>query len=87
MSHHTRLTLKSTPHPTKNTTKTAPQTGEESELKVPAALAKIDVSGILFFFGILLSVGALDSAGILQVRGGGGWSIRFHHHHTPIQHL
>jgi Na+/H+ antiporter NhaD/arsenite permease-like protein len=39
---------------------------EEEELKVPAALAKIDVSGILFFFGILLSVGALDSAGILQ---------------------
>lgn len=38
----------------------------EEELKVPAALAKIDVSGILFFFGILLSVGALDSAGILQ---------------------
>lgn len=40
--------------------------GEEKELKVPAALAKIDVSGILFFFGILLSVGALDSVGILK---------------------
>jgi Na+/H+ antiporter NhaD/arsenite permease-like protein len=42
--------------------------GEEAdeEMKVPSALAKIDVSGILFFFGILLSVGALDSAGILQ---------------------
>jgi Na+/H+ antiporter NhaD/arsenite permease-like protein len=40
--------------------------GEEEEaLKVPAALSKIDVSGILFFFGILLSIGALDSAGIL----------------------
>lgn len=48
-----------------------PITGEQSELKVPAALSKIDVSGILFFFGILLSVGALDSAGILQVRGVG----------------
>lgn len=33
---------------------------------MPAALSKIDVSGILFFFGILLSIGALDSAGILQ---------------------
>merc|ERR1712146_873646 len=40
--------------------------GEEEEaLKVPAALSKIDVSGILFFFGILLSVGALESAGLL----------------------
>ncbi len=39
---------------------------EESELKVPAALAKVDVAGVLFFFGILLSVGALESAGILQ---------------------
>lgn len=33
---------------------------------MPAALSKIDVSGILFFFGILLSIGALDSAGILK---------------------
>ena len=33
---------------------------------MPAALSKIDVSGILFFFGILLSIGALDSAGILR---------------------
>jgi len=39
---------------------------EGAKLKVPAALSKIDVSGILFFFGILLSIGALDSAGILQ---------------------
>ena len=38
---------------------------EQEELKVPAALSKIDVSGILFFFGILLSVGALESAGLL----------------------
>lgn len=48
---------------------------------MPAALAKIDVSGILFFFGILLSVGALDSVGVLQVRhflfGGKGGDIRF----------
>lgn len=36
------------------------------ELKAPAALKKIDTSGVLFFLGILLSVGALDSAGILR---------------------
>eukprot|EP01035_Chromulina_nebulosa_P019434 gene19434-25314_t len=42
--------------------------GEEDResLMAPAALRKIDTSGILFFLGILLSVGALDSAGILQ---------------------
>ena len=32
----------------------------------PAALRKIDTSGVLFFLGILLSVGALDAAGILK---------------------
>jgi Na+/H+ antiporter NhaD/arsenite permease-like protein len=32
----------------------------------PAALRKIDTSGVLFFFGILMSVGALDAAGILR---------------------
>lgn len=36
------------------------------ELMAPAALKKIDTSGVLFFVGILLSVGALDSAGILR---------------------
>ena len=36
------------------------------ELMAPAALKKIDTSGVLFFLGILLSVGALDSAGILR---------------------
>lgn len=35
-------------------------------LMAPAALRKIDTSGVLFFLGILLSVGALDSAGILR---------------------
>jgi len=35
-------------------------------LMTPAALRKIDTSGILFFLGILLSIGALDSAGILR---------------------
>lgn len=34
-------------------------------LLVPNALRKIDTSGVLFFLGILMSVGALDSAGIL----------------------
>ncbi len=32
----------------------------------PAALRKIDVASVLFFLGILMSVGALDSAGILH---------------------
>jgi Na+/H+ antiporter NhaD/arsenite permease-like protein len=36
------------------------------ELQTTAALRKIDTSGVLFFLGILLSVGALDSAGILR---------------------
>lgn len=42
--------------------------GEENResLTAPAALKKIDTSGVLFFLGILLSVGALDSAGILR---------------------
>jgi hypothetical protein len=32
---------------------------------VPAALSKLDTSGILFFLGILMSIGALDQAGLL----------------------
>jgi Na+/H+ antiporter NhaD/arsenite permease-like protein len=39
---------------------------EREELMAPAALKKIDTSGVLFFLGILLSVGALDSSGILK---------------------
>jgi len=35
-------------------------------LKVPSALGKLDTSGILFFFGVLLSVGALESSGLLK---------------------
>ncbi len=35
-------------------------------LRIPFILTKIDVSSILFFLGILLSVDALESAGILQ---------------------
>ncbi|CAN6223347.1 unnamed protein product [Urochloa humidicola] len=33
---------------------------------VPQALSRIDTQGILFFLGILLSVGSLESAGILR---------------------
>lgn len=39
---------------------------EREDLMAPAALKKIDTSGVLFFLGILLSVGALDSAGVLR---------------------
>jgi len=45
--------------------------GEEGEmetegLKVPAALSKLDTSGILFFLGILMSIGVLDKSGLLK---------------------
>ncbi|KAL5657649.1 hypothetical protein ACJX0J_030812, partial [Zea mays] len=39
---------------------------ERQRLKVPQALSRIDTQGILFFLGILLSVGSLESAGILR---------------------
>jgi Na+/H+ antiporter NhaD/arsenite permease-like protein len=39
---------------------------ESEELKVPAALSKLDVSGILFFLGILMSIGVLDKSGLLK---------------------
>lgn len=35
-------------------------------LRVPHTLTKIDISGVLFFLGILLAVGALESADLLQ---------------------
>jgi NhaD family Na+/H+ antiporter len=35
-------------------------------LRVPHILTKIDTSGVLFFLGILLCIGALDSAGMLR---------------------
>jgi len=38
---------------------------ERSYLKAPSALSKIDHQGILFFLGILMSVAALQSSGIL----------------------
>ena len=45
--------------------------GEEGEeggenLKVPAALARLDIGGILFFLGILMSIGVLDKSGLLK---------------------
>jgi len=39
---------------------------DRATLKVPYALSRIDTQGILFFLGILLSIGCLDSAGILK---------------------
>ncbi len=39
---------------------------EREALKVPAALSKLDTSGILFFLGILMSIGVLDKAGLLK---------------------
>ncbi|CAL5378961.1 unnamed protein product [Camellia sinensis] len=39
---------------------------ERQRLKVPQALSRIDTQGILFFLGILLSVGSLEAAGILR---------------------
>ncbi len=38
---------------------------ERSHLRVPDVLTKIDLSGVLFFLGILLCIDALDSAKIL----------------------
>ena len=42
--------------------------GEENrtQLRVPYALSRIDTQGVLFFLGILLSISALDSAGLLK---------------------
>lgn len=39
---------------------------EREHLRVPYILTRVDTSGILFFLGILLSITALDAAGILQ---------------------
>ena len=36
-------------------------------LRVPHILTLIDISGVLFFLGILLCISALDTAGILQI--------------------
>mmetsp|Transcript_23590 Transcript_23590/g.35075 ORF Transcript_23590/g.35075 Transcript_23590/m.35075 type:complete len:766 (+) Transcript_23590:199-2496(+) len=39
---------------------------DEDDMKVPAALSKLDTSGILFFLGILMSIGVLDKSGLLK---------------------
>lgn len=39
---------------------------DRQHVKVPAAFTKIDVSGVLFFLGILLGIGALQAAGLLD---------------------
>lgn len=39
--------------------------GKNEKLRVPAALTKIDISSILFFLGILMSIGALEVSGLL----------------------
>lgn len=41
-------------------------TEERRHLRIPHILAKIDLSGVLFFLGILLAVGALESAHLLS---------------------
>ena len=38
---------------------------EDEQMKVPAALSKLDTSGILFL-GILMSIGVLDKSGLLK---------------------
>lgn len=39
---------------------------DRQRLKVPEALSRIDVQGVLFFLGILLSIASLESAGVLK---------------------
>ena len=39
---------------------------EEDNRRVPAALSKLDTAGILFFLGILMSIGVLDKSGLLK---------------------
>jgi NhaD family Na+/H+ antiporter len=39
---------------------------QRKHLRVPHVLTKVDVSGVLFFLGILLCVGSLEAAGLLQ---------------------
>lgn len=40
---------------------------ERKHLRVPHVLTRVDTSGVLFFLGILLSVAALQSAGMLKI--------------------
>lgn len=39
---------------------------DRDHLRIPHVLGRIDVAGVLFFLGILLAIGALDTAGILK---------------------
>ena len=39
---------------------------ERKHLRLSYALSRIDISSVLFFLGILLAVGALQTAGILK---------------------
>ncbi|HEY4255358.1 MAG TPA: sodium:proton antiporter NhaD [Chlamydiales bacterium] len=39
---------------------------ERESLRVPQILARVDISGVLFFLGILLCISALDSVGLLK---------------------
>ncbi len=39
---------------------------EREHLKVPHILTRIDISGVLFFFGILLCIGSLEAIGLLR---------------------
>lgn len=40
---------------------------DRAHLRVPHILTRVDTSGVLFFLGILLCIGALQTAGVLQV--------------------
>ncbi len=39
---------------------------EREELKVPQILRRLDIPSVLFFLGILLSIGSLESSGVLR---------------------
>nr|NGX27664.1 Na(+)/H(+) antiporter NhaD [Chlamydiota bacterium] len=54
-------------------------------LRVPTVLTKIDMSGVLFFLGILLSINALEAAGILSDLA--GWLERELHSQALIATL
>ena len=43
---------------------------DRQQLKVPEALGRIDLQGILFFLGILMAISSLDSAGVLRQLAG-----------------
>ncbi|NGX60430.1 MAG: Na(+)/H(+) antiporter NhaD [Chlamydiae bacterium] len=54
-------------------------------LRVPTVLTKIDMSGVLFFLGILLAINALEAAGILNDLA--GWLEREIHNQAVIATL